>query len=87
MEVRTSTRGVIRASEGDWIVKGVTGEYFPLAAVDFEAAYEVAPTGRGEHVTVLPSEFFDTLLDDSPAQPVPELVELFKRHRATPEAE
>ena len=32
--------GIMRASKGDWIIKGVKGEYYPCKPDIFEATYE-----------------------------------------------
>ncbi len=32
--------GVMRANEGDWIIKGVAGEFYPCKPDIFEATYE-----------------------------------------------
>ncbi len=34
--------GVMRADEGDWIVKGVQGEFYPVEPAIFEETYEPA---------------------------------------------
>lgn len=34
--------GTMRASEGDWIIKGVHGEFYPCKPDIFEATYEPA---------------------------------------------
>lgn len=34
--------GVMRAEEGDWIIRGVKGELYPCKPDIFEATYEVA---------------------------------------------
>lgn len=35
--------GVMRADEGDWIIKGVAGEFYPCKSSIFEATYEEVP--------------------------------------------
>ncbi len=35
--------GVMTASIGDWIIKGVKGEFYPCKPDIFEATYEAAP--------------------------------------------
>ena len=40
IEIRTS-EGVMKASPGDWIVRGVKGELYPVKTEIFEASYEV----------------------------------------------
>lgn len=35
--------GVMRAKKGDWIIKGINGEYYPCKPDIFEKTYEVAP--------------------------------------------
>jgi hypothetical protein len=32
--------GVMRASEGDWVIRGVQGEFYPCKPDIFEATYE-----------------------------------------------
>lgn len=34
--------GVMRAESGDWIIKGVKGEFYPCKPDIFEASYEAA---------------------------------------------
>lgn len=34
--------GVMKAREGDWIIKGVQGEFYPCKSDIFEASYEAA---------------------------------------------
>lgn len=34
--------GIMRADEGDWIIKGVKGEFYPCKPDIFEATYERA---------------------------------------------
>lgn len=42
--VITTLEGQMRAGVGDWIIRGVQGEYYPCKAVIFEMTYEqVAP--------------------------------------------
>ena len=35
--------GTMRASVGDWIIRGVKGEYYPCKPDIFEATYEAVP--------------------------------------------
>lgn len=35
--------GVMQAKPGDWIIRGVQGEFYPCKPDIFEATYEVAP--------------------------------------------
>jgi hypothetical protein len=35
--------GVMHANVGDWIIKGVQGEFYPCKPDIFDATYEVAP--------------------------------------------
>ena len=35
--------GVMQASPGDWIIKGVQGEFYPCKPDIFEATYEAVP--------------------------------------------
>lgn len=37
--------GEMRASVGDWIIKGVKGEFYPCKPDIFEATYEEVPDG------------------------------------------
>lgn len=39
IDIRT-LEGVMRAVEGDWIIKGVAGEFYPCRNDIFEATYE-----------------------------------------------
>ncbi len=41
LEIKT-LEGVMTASEGDWIIKGVKGEFYPCKPDIFEATYEPA---------------------------------------------
>ena len=41
MEIPT-LEGVMRADYGDWIIKGVKGEFYPCKPDIFEATYEIA---------------------------------------------
>ena len=43
--IRTS-EGTMRADVGDWIIKGVKGEFYPCKPDIFEATYEEAGDGR-----------------------------------------
>lgn len=38
-----SLEGEIWASEGDWIINGIEGEFYPCSASVFAASYEAAP--------------------------------------------
>jgi len=38
--------GVVRISPGEYIVKGVSGEFYPCAAEIFEQTYDVAPFAK-----------------------------------------
>lgn len=40
VEIRTPT-GVMKANVGDWIVRGVKGEIYPVKTEIFEASYEI----------------------------------------------
>ena len=40
--------GVMRASIGDWIIRGVAGEFYPCKDSIFSATYEPADEPRGE---------------------------------------
>lgn len=42
IEIRT-LEGPITASKGDWIIKGVQGEFYPCKPDIFEATYEAVP--------------------------------------------
>lgn len=37
-----TAEGVMRAEPGDWIIKGIKGEFYPCKPDIFEATYEVA---------------------------------------------
>lgn len=39
MEIHTR-EGVMRAEPGDWVIKGVAGEFYPCKPEIFEATYE-----------------------------------------------
>jgi len=39
IEIKT-LEGTMRASEGDWIIKGIKGEFYPCKPDIFEATYE-----------------------------------------------
>lgn len=41
IEIRT-LEGVLTASRGDWIIKGIRGEFYPCKPDIFEATYERA---------------------------------------------
>lgn len=41
--VIATLEGEMRAFRGDWIIKGVKGEFYPCKPDVFEATYEVAP--------------------------------------------
>lgn len=41
MEI-TTLEGVMRADPGDWIIKGVAGEFYPCKPDIFEQVYELA---------------------------------------------
>jgi hypothetical protein len=47
IDIRT-LEGVIRASEGDWIIKGVAGEMYPCKPDIFAATYEPADATPAE---------------------------------------
>jgi hypothetical protein len=38
----TTLEGVMRADPGDWIIRGVKGEFYPCKPDIFEATYEPA---------------------------------------------
>lgn len=42
LEIET-LEGVMKASKGDWIIKGVKGEFYPCKPDIFEATYEKLP--------------------------------------------
>lgn len=42
MQIMT-LEGVMRAEFGDWIIKGVKGEFYPCKPDIFEATYEAVP--------------------------------------------
>ena len=39
--------GLMRGEVGDWIIRGVAGEFYPIKADIFEATYELAETLEG----------------------------------------
>ena len=39
--------GTMTASEGDWIIKGVKGEFYPCKPDIFELTYEPVESGEG----------------------------------------
>jgi hypothetical protein len=41
----TTLEGVMRADEGDWIIQGVQGEFYPCKPDIFAATYELAEDG------------------------------------------
>lgn len=41
IEIRT-LEGTMRANVGDWIIRGVKGEFYPCKAAIFDATYEAA---------------------------------------------
>lgn len=46
--VFVSARGFAQeAREGDWVLKGVTGEFFLVPAGEFDQRYQAAPTDGG----------------------------------------
>lgn len=36
-----TAEGIMRAQEGDWIIKGIKGEFYPCKPDIFEATYEL----------------------------------------------
>ena len=44
--------GAITAQPGDWIIKGVAGEFYPCKPDIFDLTYEAVRTGRGTGVKV-----------------------------------
>lgn len=42
----STLEGVMRADPGDWIIKGVKGEFYPCKPDIFEATYEAITTGE-----------------------------------------
>lgn len=40
--------GVMRISPGDWVIKGVAGEFYPCKPDIFEATYEPVDAARGD---------------------------------------
>ena len=56
--------GVMRARPGDWIIKGVKGEFYPCKNEIFEATYEPADgLSRGEQVNEWTAERLEALPD------------------------
>ena len=48
IEVET-LEGIMRAELGDWIIKGVNGEFYPIKNDIFEATYEKVPLHIYDH--------------------------------------
>lgn len=44
----STLEGAMRVSPGDWIIKGVKGEFYPCKPDIFDATYESAPAGAEE---------------------------------------
>ena len=40
--------GMMKADEGDWIIKGVKGEFYPCKPDIFDATYELVNDGRDD---------------------------------------
>lgn len=83
-----------KAQKGDWIIKGVKGEFYPCKPDIFEATYE--PANESESIDVLvngetkpfdPAEFLQDFTDKTPMPSFPlpksltgeEIEECFKR--------
>lgn len=43
--------GTMRVSLGDWIIRGVQGEFYPCKPDIFEATYEPAPQSTDPHAS------------------------------------
>jgi hypothetical protein len=48
LDIRT-LEGTMRADLGDWIIKGVKGEFYPCKPDIFEQTYELATDDEGSH--------------------------------------
>jgi len=48
--------GEMVAFPGDWVVKGIKGEFYPVKAAIFEATYEPAALPDDDTPTMLPGE-------------------------------
>ena len=46
LEIRT-LEGTMRAEVGDWIIRGVQGEFYPCKPDIFEATYDPVPAPEG----------------------------------------
>jgi hypothetical protein len=46
--INTLDEGTMNASPGDWIIRGVEGEFYPCKPDIFEATYEPAPPEIGQ---------------------------------------
>lgn len=44
--VISTLEGEMRASRGDWIIKGIKGEFYPCKPDIFDATYEPVETGE-----------------------------------------
>lgn len=44
----TTLEGTMNVSKGDWIIKGVKGEFYPCKPDVFEATYEPVTANSGE---------------------------------------
>lgn len=70
--------GVMRAAPGDWIIKGVKGEFYPCKADIFQATYEPAAPSPYERLEEWIAE-----TNERAAQPAPQID---PAQRLTPEA-
>lgn len=57
-EMRIKTlEGVMTASDGDWIIKGVNGEFYPCKPDIFEKTYAPAVDGADTHIGRMEAEY------------------------------
>jgi hypothetical protein len=61
LEINT-LEGTMRVSPGDWIIKGVKGEFYPCKPDIFEATYEAVPAGGVHHHDSV-DDFVEALVD------------------------
>lgn len=50
MTLILGARGALTASLGDWAVRGIEGEFYPVKPKIFEATYQPFLEGMGEHI-------------------------------------
>ncbi len=62
--------GEMKISQGDFIIRGIKGEYYPCKPDIFEASYEKSPDNRG----FKPKEFNGPVFKDTPYKASNEVV-------------